>query len=85
MSTSNPYTNVPDAVYDEIVHAEHAKPVASGNAASCITVAAAGGYISFQDDKLPADERQARTQVYTPQEMAAFVADAKAGRYDHLI
>jgi hypothetical protein len=44
-----------------------------------------GGYISIQDDKLPDDERRARTQIYTPAELAAFIADAKAGRYDHLI
>ncbi|NKQ59044.1 DUF397 domain-containing protein [Amycolatopsis sp. K13G38] len=67
------------------MHAEHAKPLASGSTGNCITIAARGGYISIQDDKLPGEERRARTQVYTPAELAAFVADAKAGRYDHLI
>jgi hypothetical protein len=85
MSEHNPYRQLPDELYHQLVHADHAKPVASGNGASCITIAARGGYISIQDDKLPSDERRARTQVYTPAELAAFVADAKAGRYDHLI
>ena len=86
MNKHNPYRNVvPDELYDELVHAEHAKPVASGNGPSCITIAAKGGYISIQDDKLDHAKRQALTQVYTPEELAAFVADAKAGRYDHLI
>jgi hypothetical protein len=45
-----------------------------------------GGHgVSIQDDELPDEERRARTQIYTPAELAAFVADARAGRYDHLI
>lgn len=85
MSEHNPYRQLPDELYKQLVHAEHAKPLASGNGGSCITIAAVGGYISLQDDKLPAEERRARTQVYTPEELAAFIADAKAGHYDHLI
>lgn len=85
MNEHNPYRQVPDELYHQLAHAEHAKPVTSGNGPSCITIAALGGYISLQDDKLSEDERRARTQVYTPAELAAFVADAKAGRYDHLI
>jgi Domain of unknown function (DUF397) len=81
----NPYRELPDELYEQLVHAPHTPPVASTANGTCITVAAAGGYISFQDSKLPEQERRARTQVYTPAELAAFVADAKAGRYDHLI
>lgn len=85
MTQHNPYQQVPDELYTELVHAQHAKPLASGNGGSCITIAAADGFVSFQDDKLGTEERQARTQVYTREELAAFVADAKAGRYDNLI
>ncbi|RBM22441.1 DUF397 domain-containing protein [Prauserella sp. PE36] len=85
MSEYNPYPQLSDELYHQLAHAEHAKPVASGNGGSCITIAAVGGHISIQDDKLPAEERRARTQIYTPTELAAFIADAKAGRYDHLI
>jgi hypothetical protein len=84
MST-NPYRELPDELYEQLVHAPHTPPAASTGNGACITLAAAGGYISIQDDKLPTPERQARTQIYTPAELAAFVADAKAGRYDHLI
>jgi hypothetical protein len=80
----NPYRELPDELYDQLVHAQHVAPVASTASGTCITVASAGGYISVQDSKLPEEERRARTQVYTPAELAAFIADAKAGRYDHL-
>jgi hypothetical protein len=80
----NPYDGLPDELYDRLATAPHAAPVASGNGASCITVASVDGYISIQDDKLPEAQRRARTQVYTPAELKAFVLDAKAGRYDHL-
>lgn len=83
--THNPYQQLPDELYDQLVHAPHAKPLASGSSGSCITVASAGGFISFQDDKLPVEERRARTQVYTPEELGAFVADAKAGHYDQYL
>jgi hypothetical protein len=83
--TYNPYEGVPDELYVQLVEAKHVKPVASGTGSSCITVAAVGGYISIQDDKLEGRERKARTQVYTPAELRAFIADAKEGRYDHLI
>lgn len=85
MSNHNPYQQVPDELYFQLAEAEHAKPVASANSGSCITIAAAGGHISIQDDKLAPEERRARTQIYTPAELRAFVEDAKAGRYDHLI
>lgn len=85
MSIHNPYRELPDELYERLVHAPHTPPAASTGNGACITVAAVDGYISIQDDKLPLDERRARTHVYTPAELAAFVADAKAGRYDHLI
>lgn len=85
MQQHNPYHELPDELYEKLVNAPHSAPAASTGNGTCITVASAGGYISFQDSKLDEDERQARTQLYTPAELAAFVADAKAGRYDHLV
>ncbi|MDT7784529.1 MAG: hypothetical protein QOF58_2948 [Pseudonocardiales bacterium] len=85
ITNENPYADVPDELYDQLVHAPHAKPQASGNGGSCVTIAAIGGFISIQDDKLGMEERRARTQVYTPAEFGALVADAKAGLFDHLI
>lgn len=83
--TRNPYTDVPDELYERLVHAEHVAPVASTGNGTCITVAAADGWISVQDSKLDKEDRHASTQLYTPAELAAFIADAKAGRYDNLI
>lgn len=85
MESHNPYPDLPDDLYERIVNAEHAPPAATGNGTTCITIAATDGWISIQDDKLPLAERKRRTQVYTPAELRAFVEDAKAGRYDHLI
>jgi hypothetical protein len=82
--SKNPYRELPDELYEQLVHAPHTPPAASTPNGECLTMAAVGGYISIQDGKLPDDERRARTQIYTPAELAAFVADAKAGRYDHL-
>jgi hypothetical protein len=81
---SNPYRWLPGGLYKQLAAAPHAAPAACGNGNSCITVAAVGGYISIQDSKLAGRRRRARTQVYTPDELRAFVLDAKAGRYDHL-
>jgi hypothetical protein len=80
----NPYDGLPDELYERLVTAPHDKPQASTTGNGCITVATVDGYISVQDDKLPESERRARTQVYTREEMRAFVTDARAGRYDHL-
>jgi hypothetical protein len=44
-----------------------------------------GDLIGFQDDKLPVNERKARTLVFTREEMRAYVLGAKAGDFDHLI
>lgn len=85
MQRHNPYHELSDELYQDLVNAPHSAPAASTGNGTCITVAETGGYISFQDSKLDEDERKARTQVYTPAELAAFVADAKAGRYDHLV
>lgn len=85
MRPHNPYPELSDELYEQLVSSPHSAPAASTGNGTCITVAEAGGYISFQDSKLDERERQARTQVYTPAELAAFIDDAKAGRYDHLI
>jgi len=81
---SNPYRWLPEGLYEQLVNAPHAAPVACGSGNSCITVATVEGYVSIQDSKLDGPQRQARTQVYTADELQAFVQDAKAGRYDHL-
>lgn len=81
----NPYRELPDELYDHLVHARHQKPTASTGNGTCVAVASANGYVSVQDTKLAPEERQARTQVYTSAEWAALIEDAKAGRYDHLI
>jgi hypothetical protein len=37
------------------------------------------------DDKLPPAERKARTLIFNQHEMAAFIASAKNGDFDHLL
>jgi hypothetical protein len=82
MVLHNPYDCVSDELYQRLVGAEHS---ACATGTSCLTVAAVDGFISIQDSKLEESQRLARTQVYTPGELAAFVRAAKAGRYDDLI
>jgi hypothetical protein len=79
---TNPYSDIPDDIYRRLVNAEHAAPPSCANGASCITVAVVDGFVSLQDSKLDAPDRQAGAQVYTIAEMAAFMRDAKAGHYD---
>ena len=68
-----------------IINADHRPPKHTSAAGMCIVLAAVDGLIALQDDKLPPDERRRRTQIFTPAELAAFLEDAKAGEYDHLI
>ncbi|MEO7194107.1 MAG: DUF397 domain-containing protein [Pseudonocardiaceae bacterium] len=83
--SDNPYDSLSDAQYAAVENADYHPPAASGDGTTCILVASASGLIGLQDSKLPADERRARTLIFNPAEMAAFVADAKAGAYDHLM
>jgi hypothetical protein len=41
--------------------------------------------IGFQDDKLAPAERKARTLIFDQHELAAFIAGAKNGDFDHLL
>lgn len=81
---NNPYDCVADATYRLLVNTEHTAPSTCAAGTSCITIAVVDGHISVQDSKLDTQERRARTQVYTAAEVAAFVRDVKAGRYDDL-
>lgn len=81
----NPYTSIDDAQYQDLVNAEYTKSSFSNANGGCISLAQLGGYIGLQDDKLPEDDRRARTHVYTRDELAAFIAGAKNGEFDHLI
>ena len=56
----------------------------SGNG-GCLSFAQANGLVGFQDDKLSPPERKARTLVFDQREMAAFIAGAKNGDFDHLL
>ncbi|MGH3770963.1 MAG: DUF397 domain-containing protein, partial [Pseudonocardiaceae bacterium] len=61
------------------------KSTFSNASGDCLSFAAAGGLIGFQDDKLPAAERKARTLIFTQPELAAFITGAKNGDFDHLL
>jgi hypothetical protein len=82
----NPYSTLVDEVrYNEVVNAEYVKSSFSVANGGCLSFAQVGELIGFQDDKLPVDERKARTLVFTREEMRAYVLGAKAGDFDHLI
>lgn len=80
----NPYPNLDDARYAQLVNAQHTKSSFSNGNGGCLTFAAIGNHVSIQDDKLDDSTRKALTQIYTREEIAAFVAGAKAGEFDHL-
>jgi hypothetical protein len=83
--TPNPYPSLDDAQYDAVVNGRYMKSSFSDGNAGCLSFTVAGGLIGFQDDKLPLAERKARTLVFTQHELAAFVAGAKNGDFDHLL
>ncbi len=83
--TPNPYPSLDDAQYDAVVNGRYLKSTFSNGHAGCLSFAVAGGLIGFQDDKLPPAERKARTLVFDQHEMAAFIAGAKNGDFDHLV
>lgn len=83
--TVNPYPTLDDAKYDTVVNGRYLKSTFSNGNAGCLSFTMAGGLIGFQDDKLPSAERKARTLVFDQHEMAAFIAGAKNGDFDHLL
>ncbi len=83
--TLNPYPSLDDAQYDAVVNGHYLKSTFSSASGGCLSFAAADGLIGFQDDKLPPAERKARTLVFDQHEMAAFIAGAKNGDFDHLL
>lgn len=82
---ANPYVELTDEQYAAVLNAQYVKsPYSNGNG-GCISMAVGpDGLIGLQDDKLEGDERQRRTQVFTREEVRAFIAGAKAGAFDHL-
>ena len=81
----NPYPTLDDAQYDAVVNGRYLKSTFSNGNAGCLSFAQADGLIGFQDDKLPPAERKARTLIFDQNEMAAFIAGAKNGDFDHLL
>lgn len=83
--TPNPYPSLDDPRYDAVVNGRYVKSTFSNGNAGCLSFTVAGGLIGFQDDKLPPAERKARTLIFDQHEMAAFLAGAKNGDFDHLL
>jgi Domain of unknown function (DUF5753) len=83
--TSNPYPLLDDAEYDAVVNGRYLKSAVSGPSTGCLSFTVVGGLIGFQDDKLSPAERKARTLIFDQREMAAFIAGAKNGDFDHLL
>ena len=82
---SNPYLSFDDAQYDAVVNGRYVKSTFSNASGGCLSFTVADGLIGFQDDKLPPAERKARTLIFDQHEMAAFIAGAKNGDFDHLL
>ena len=83
--TPNPYPSLDDRRYHAVVNGQYVKSTFSNGNAGCLSLTAADGLIGFQDDKLTPVERKARTLIFTQHEMAAFIAGAKNGDFDHLL
>ena len=83
--TPNPYPSLDDTQYDAVVNGQYAKSTFSGSNTGCLSFTLADGLIGFQDDKLSPAERKARTLIFDQNEMAAFIAGAKNGDFDHLL
>ncbi len=83
--TPNPYPSLDDAQYDAVVNGRYLKSTFSNASGDCLSFTLSDGLIGFQDDKLPPPERKARTLVFTQPELAAFIAGAKNGDFDHLL
>ena len=83
--TPNPYPSLSDEQYDAVVNGRYVKSTFSNASGGCLSFSVADGLIGFQDDKLPPAERKARTLIFNQHEMAAFIAGAKNGDFDHLL
>lgn len=83
--TSNPYPTLDDAKYSAVVNGRYVKSTFSNGNAGCLSFTVTAGLVGFQDDKLAPAERKARTLIFDQQEMAAFIAGAKNGDFDHLL
>jgi hypothetical protein len=83
--TPNPYPSIDDLRYEAVVNGRYVKSSFSSANGGCLSFAVAHGLIGFQDDKLPPAERKARTLIFDQHEMAAFIAGAKNGDFDHLL
>jgi hypothetical protein len=81
----NPYLSLDDSRYDAVVNGRYVKSTFSSANGGCLSFTLADGLIGFQDDKLPPAERKARTLIFDQHEMAAFIAGAKNGDFDHLL
>lgn len=81
----NPYPSLDDALYHAVLNGRYQKSTFSNVSGACLSFAVAGGLVGFQDDKLPPAERKARTLIFDQHEMAAFIAGAKNGDFDHLL
>ena len=82
---SKPYASLDDVQYDAVVNGRYVKSTFSGSNTGCLSFTVAGGLVGFQDDKLAPAERKARTLIFDQREMAAFIAGAKNGDFDHLL
>lgn len=82
---SKPYASLDDVQYDAVVNGRYLKSTFSGSNTGCLSFTVAGGLVGFQDDKLAPAERKARTLIFDQREMAAFIAGAKNGDFDHLL
>jgi hypothetical protein len=83
--TPNPYPSLDDTRYHAVVNGRYVKSTCSNGHAGCLSFTVADDLIGFQDDKLPPTERKARTLIFNQHEMAAFIAGAKNGDFDHLL
>lgn len=81
----NPYPSLDDAQYDAVVNGQYVKSTFSSANGGCLSFTVAASLIGFQDDKLPPAERKARTLIFDRHELAAFIAGAKNGDFDHLL
>ena len=68
-----------------MVNGRYLKSTFSNASGGCLSFTVANGLIGFQDDKLSPAERKARTLIFDQHEMAAFIAGAKNGDFDHLL
>ncbi|MGQ0717617.1 MAG: DUF397 domain-containing protein [Pseudonocardiales bacterium] len=83
--TPNPYPSLDNAQYEAVVNGRYLKSTFSNANGGCLSFTLSDGLIGFQDDKLPPAERKTRTLIFTQPELAAFIAGAKNGDFDHLL